>query len=514
VLSRLLNRLRREESGLALVLALGVLVVLSASAMVAVEMGTSSSRASQLEKSRGNAHALAEAGVNLALARLAGALDPRTGTILSPATTVQLEGGSVTYSGVLGANYTWTITSVGSATNPAGAAPSKETLTRKVMVRGINEGATVAAWSRFYHDNTSDCLTIRDVTIPAPVTSRGDLCVYDGARITGSTSVVSVGDDVFIDGDSKIGTASVPVNRVSVGDRCYTNWTGWSWGTSHKPCQTAGLNVTSSPDRIWTTTSNAMPTDLSKPSIDLNYWYLNAKPGPKYPCNNPGGSFPPGFDSAWDAGDTVPDNSLGSNVEITPQGSSYTCQRLDAQGNIEGEISWNHSTRVLKVKGTIYRDGDLRFDDDGTIVHYQGRAIIYGTDDLEYDEIVCAGGSGNTNCITQGMQNWDPTQNMLIILNGGDSEYDTGATQEEWEPSGLQGIVYARGDCTIHQNFHLSGPVICDEILLPDDETYDDDGDNWPTYYTWPNLGSLVDGQVYATTSSATDFELELGEQG
>jgi hypothetical protein len=103
---------------------------------------------------------------------------------------------------------------------------------------------------------------------------------------------------------------------------------------------------------------------------------------------------------------------------------------------------------------------------------------------------------------------------MLIILNGGDSEYDTGATQEEWEPSGLQGIVYARGDCTIHQNFHLSGPVICDEILLPDDETYDDDGDNWPTYYTWPNLGSLVDGQVYATTSSATDFELELGEQG
>jgi hypothetical protein len=511
VLSRLLHRLRREESGLALVLALGVLVVLSASAMVAVEMGTSSSRASQLEKSRGNAHALAEAGVNLALARLAGALDPRTGTILSPATTVQLEGGSVTYSGVLGANYTWTITSVGSATNPAGAAPSKETLTRKVMVRGINEGATVAAWSRFYHHSTSSCLTVRDVTIPAPVTSRGDLCLFDGARITGASTVVSVGDDVGIDDDSKIGTASVPVNRVSVGDRCYTDWEGWGWDDSHKPCQTAGLNVTNSPDRIWTTTSNASPSDLTKPEIDLNYWYLNAKPGPKYPCNNPGGWFPPGFDSAGDANDTLPDNSLSGNPEITPQNTNYTCQRLDAEGNIEGEISWNKDTRVLKIKGTIYRDGDIRFDDDGSIVHYQGRAIVYATDDLEYDEIVCAGGSGNTSCITQGMANWNPTQNMLIILTGQDSEYDQGQNQEDdWEdePSGLQGIVYAGDDCTIHQNFHLSGPVICDRILLPDSN------EGYPTYYTWPNLGSLVDGQVYATTASATEFELELGEQG
>jgi hypothetical protein len=142
----------------------------------------------------------------------------------------------------------------------------------------------------------------------------------------------------------------------------------------------------------------------------------------------------------------------------------------------------------------------MRFDDDGTIVHYQGRGIIYAADDIEYDEIVCAGGSGNTNCITNGMQNWDPTQNLLIVLSGRNSEFDQGATQAQNEPSGLQGIIYARGQCTIHQNFHDSGPVICDTISLPSDSY------GWPTYYTWPPLGSLVDGQIFANPTTAGDF--------
>ena len=76
---------------------------------------------------------------------------------------------------------------------------------------------------------------------------------------------------------------------------------------------------------------------------------------------------------------------------------SYTCQ-VKENGMLMGEISWNNSTHVLTVFGTIYIDGDMRFDDNGQIVHYQGRGIIYASDDIEFDERVFAGGSGMTNC--------------------------------------------------------------------------------------------------------------------
>jgi hypothetical protein len=42
--------------------------------------------------------------------------------------------------------------------------------------------------------------------------------------------------------------------------------------------------------------------------------------------------------------------------------------------------------------------------------------------------------------------------------------------------------------------------VICDTISLPSDSY------GWPTYYTWPPLGSLVDGQIFANPTTAGDF--------
>jgi hypothetical protein len=71
----------------------------------------------------------------------------------------------------------------------------------------------------------------------------------------------------------------------------------------------------------------------------------------------------------------------------------------------------------------------------------------------------------------------------------------------------LQGIIYAKDDCTVHENFYLSGPIVCDAILLPDSPN------GWPTYNNWPNLGSLVDGQIYADPTTAGDFLVVPGQQ-
>ena len=70
---------------------------------------------------------------------------------------------------------------------------------------------------------------------------------------------------------------------------------------------------------------------------------------------------------------------------------------------------------------------------------------------------------------------------------------------------GFQGILYSNGECLIHQNFQDSGPVICNTISLPDEN-----GIN-PTYYSFPSIGNLTDGQKYAGTAGAGNFQINLG---
>jgi hypothetical protein len=114
------------------------------------------------------------------------------------------------------------------------------------------------------------------------------------------------------------------------------------------------------------------------------------------------------------------------------------------------------------------------------------------------------------------MDNWDPTQNMMVLMSQMPNEYDQGGTTcggsppscfGGYKPAGFQGIMYSTSDCMIHQNFQDSGPVICNTITLPDESP-----DN-PDFYTFPYLGNLTDGQKYGDASTATHFELDVGAQ-
>ena len=259
-------------------------------------------------------------------------------------------------------------------------------------------------------------------------------------------------------------------------------------------------------NKVYAGTIDAVPAGLSKPSIDMAFWYTNAKPGPKQACTTSAGT-PPVFDNDSTYNSSMPANDTWS--EVTPTGRSYTCQVKDAQNNMLGELSWNYSTHVLTISGTIFLDGDFRFDDDGQVVHYQGRGIIYAARDIEYDELVCAGGSGATGCQAD-MSNWDPSVNMMTVLAGRDAEFDTGSTQGAGVPSGLQGVIYAVGNCWVHQYFLLSGPIICNKIDLHNDDI---GNDPYPTIYPWPPLGSLVEGQAYSSAVGAADYLVTAGDQ-
>ena len=189
---------------------------------------------------------------------------------------------------------------------------------------------------------------------------------------------------------------------------------------AHTPC--------TSTDKVYAGTITTSPSGLSKPQIDMAFWYVNAKPGPRQACTTTVGT-PPVWDNDSTYNLSLPVDDSWS--EVTPETRSYTCQVHDAQNNLLGELSWNHTTHVLKIFGTIFLDGDFRFDDNGQIAHYQGRGIIYAARDIEFDEQVCAGGTGLESCVTNGMSNWDPTVNMMTVLAGDDSEFDQGTGQAQ-----------------------------------------------------------------------------------
>ena len=315
------------------------------------------------------------------------------------------------------------------------------------------------------------------------------------ASATASLDYVSV-TVTYNDDTNGIGTAATPIHDATIGGTCQYNGQA-----AHNPC--------TSTDHVYagTITTATLNPDLVMPTMDLSYWFTNAKPGPKHPCTNVGNNFAPlAFDNDGSAASNDSqrfDNS--GTYDMTPLNRDYDCQVVE-NGVLVGRLAWNHTTHVLTIGGTIFFDGDVRFDDDGQLVHYQGRALIYAAGNVEFDELVCAGGTGTAlpgaSCANN-MSSWDPSKNYLTIMAEGNAEYDQGGSSCSGLPangvtcngihpqSGFQGVVSAQGTCLIHQNFFLSGPVVCGVISLPPNSG------EWPTYFTFPSLSELVDGQKY-----------------
>jgi hypothetical protein len=348
------------------------------------------------------------------------------------------------------------------------------------------------------------------------------------ASATASLDWVSI-QVTYNDDTNGIGTAAVPIHDAIIQSTCQYNGQ-----TAHIPCtSTDHVNVAAGG-----MTSAPATHDFEMPTLDLNYNYNNGRPGPKHRCDgdtatiNASGISPLMFDTAADMANssmvTSNDNVIFDNspqYDMTPTNRDYNCV-VTQNGVLLGKLAWNHSTHVLSIGGTIFFDGDVRFDDDGQLIHYQGRALIYAAGDVEFDELVCAGGQGwpgdgktpaGTSCASN-MSSWDPTKNYLTLMDQVNSEYDQGGSSCSsliegqvcngvHPQSGFQGVVSAQGTCLIHERFFLSGPVVCGSIQLP----YESDG--WPTYFTFPSLASLVDGQKYGALATASSYEIQPGPQ-
>jgi len=318
---------------------------------------------------------------------------------------------------------------------------------------------------------------------------------------------------VYYTTGASIGSSGSPIALADVGVGC------------QGPTDNAPVSPCSGSDKVYATTvktdTPANNPDLAMPVVDFNYWWANAMPGPKHFCTNANPGVSTTYFDNNASTTTKPDASLTVNGEVAPPGAPYDCE-VWQNGVLMGMLKWDGSHR-MDIYGTIFFDGNFRFDQDGEIVHYFGRGTLMSSHDDEIDALVCAGGTGNTyaTACNENMNSWNPSQNMMVLMSdcmkgaSGCNEYDQGGTTcSGSKPNcydghlvgGFQGILFSNGECWIHQEFQDSGPVICQTINLAH-ETYN------PTFYTFPSVGNLTDGMSYSSTASATDFSLNVSAQ-
>ena len=454
----MIARAWRDESGIALIMALVTLFVLSLTLVTVLDFSAANARSARFSASDQRAVSLAESGFNDAAAILMSASDPSLSSALpsTPTGTAPREGGTVVYSGTKSGNL-WTITATSSVPNPTGGSPLTHTVSGQVQVTPSDPLSSNLAWNYVFSDTTTSCMQIQNsYSLAAPLYVRGNLCMSGNNTFTGA--LLDVRGSVQVRNPSNIGSAGSPIPKVRVANGCRAGTSG-SFVT---PCGTA--------QRVYTSSFEAVPPDISKPPIDIARWYEEAKPGPKHYCTS--GTFP-GGSSKFD-----PDNGTAQDWDagtINLTGSNYSCAVYSGVV-LKGLIAYNSGT--LSIFGTIFFDGDISLGGNQDIL-YTGRGVIYARNvTIRNHTTLC----GVTSC---NQTTWDPATNLLLLVAGG-----AGATAYSLENNTrFQGAIYAVGGSSLQNSSEHQGPIITDSVSVQ----------NNGNLYSWPPLTDLLIGMPQFT---------------
>lgn len=444
------------ERGATLPVALGMMMVLGLSSVLTLELSSSAQRSATRDRSVQSAVAAAEAGINHAASVLANASDPDSPTALPPSTspgTIAIDGATVRYSGSLDttvAPHVWTVTSVGTTANLGGGSPLSRTVTAKYQVApgGMSLSGN-EAWKYVFSAQTSPCLVLQNsVVVRAPLYTRGDLCLKNGAR--------AVGPNVDVRGSITIeeGPASIGTDPADSNDPAVRAGLGCRYTTAPSPSTSA---CTSS-NYVYLSSYSSVVPDHVKPPVDLAHWRANAKLGPGQPCTTTSGP--------------VPSFTSTGAVDLLPA-ASYTCEVWQS-GDLVARLSWDSTSRTLSVKGVVYFDGGLLLDNSqqGT---YDGKGTLYFGQKsfIRNSAKLCA----IADCVTTG---WDPNAELLTLVVGSADE----PAFELNNFAKFQGAVYVVGGFILQNNATMQGPVVADVI-----ETQ-----NSGLSTAWTQLTSLSEG--------------------
>jgi Tfp pilus assembly protein PilX len=505
------HRLAKDERGIALVLALAICVALSL--MVSATVVYVTANQSSAKKSAGDNRALAyaEAGLQTAYSTIfrqntivggnpvnpalfgcatgtSGASDCTTITTQCVSVAVTCSGSTpqdgtariygiyggltgTTYQGWTVAKSTWLLVSTGFAYSPTVGRIDAKTEMAKVLISPLSAGGVASLWNHIFVTaqpttpascqlNFSGNSTIVDV----PVYTIGNVCLAgQGVAVKempgGQKIDLMVGGVLSMSGGSaSVGdystTPATPITSGVVQGGCTTSST--LVGNSGYPSCTNGsfrYSVSSTDTYI----SNDAP-DLSATQMQTNFQTFD--PGPKHACASGGTLAATVFDNSIQSDLTKEPDASGASFELTPASSDYTC--VSQSGSTVGQLSWNHSTGVLTVSGSIFLDGNVTIASTAT---YTGTAIIEAAGTITFtgnNQTVCnIYSSATKDCDFTNWQGSSTNKSMLTLaalnLKGAAAAINFAGNAQSfqgsiWMPSTSQ-ITFAKN------GVHIEGPI-------------------------------------------------------
>jgi hypothetical protein len=483
---RLLSRRLCAEDGVALLLAISVVAILTIAAGATIQIVQSGQVSSSRERQTARAMAIGEAGLDKALNTIA-ASDP-DGTQLTGATvtgTLPFDGGTANYSATKQSDGSWVAATV--ATSPDGKVTRRVETT--LSPHQTTTGTTVSpvyGYGFFMADPTADCTVLagtgnsigNSAKVTVPVYIAGSLCLSGGgapliANPTGSPKIT-----LYVGGKFRTDSNSSPVGqsgavgqlaKATIVGGCQIDFHGWK----NVICSKQGVPTSNTGSGVWADVYSSTPLVLTKPTVgatEADAAYQNAAPGPMHPCGAGSTVGPLRFDSA---GSTTRNSSLGSVrlLQITGSwgsGNSFDCRFYDGLGNLTGRLAYTFGTPgALVVQGTIFIDGNLTFGGADSAV-YSGKGTIYvnGTVSFTNGARLCGTSMVSGNC----SGNWDPTVNSLEIVAVNSANASPG-----WDMSGdsqFEGTAYTNGRYVSGNSAWVQGPVIADSGQLSGDTKF------------------------------------------
>src|SRR5215211_4702391 len=273
-----LRRLLRRQDGITLVMAVGILGVLTVSGTTLIYYSSTNVRSVSYSTANASAYDLAESGINEMMAILSkpdnNALnkyllgEQSDGTVTH--TTHTYDGGTVEWWGTLAPSMTgastWSLTSIGKIKNPTGSSATKvtRTLTAKVpVIPTYTQPLNNPAWNFIYARGTGqtcDMTLQQSVLVRSPLYVAGNLCLQNSSAITAGPLIVQ-GSLTMDQSANYAGTSTTPLSQLGVRNGCK-----WKNNALHNPCQ-QGAGA-SGFDNVWATTITNNPGTSAAPAVD------------------------------------------------------------------------------------------------------------------------------------------------------------------------------------------------------------------------------------------------------
>jgi hypothetical protein len=516
------RRFLREEEGVALVLAMVSMVVVTTMLTAVIYITAAGARDAHRSNAGQKATALAESGVNNALAVLNAnypdttnpypgprcLLNPQTppanfpgsefGLPACPASTPftntpdsSRPNETVTWWGrlrrITGMGIVWVVNSTGSVPNPtgSGAAPVTRTVRAKIpVVIGTAQNVPPGVLNWLY--STTDATALNSIELHSPFYTRGNLLLGNGVDVyaplyvtcvkpplpvpTIATPCPSTAGNLTMEQSAKI----LQDATVAVGGRLTQTSNQNTVGTSlNRLSQAHIVNGCETKTRSYNAScewdlhdvfvaggsgDRIMPSD-PVPNPPVIDWPF------WYQFGSPGPTW--GCDSGTtpmlDTGEGLLNNSVPTIFNVTPN-TSYSCKTLS------GELTWDAPSKTLTVKGTIYIDGSVEvnrsWSGNGAAV-YHGQGTIYLSGSLRFLNNVelCAVRTADDNDCNFQTNAWDPNANALIFVaksRGTDPglQATSGNNSVEVGGSQFQGVLAGEHDIVTGNFSAVQGPMI------------------------------------------------------